>query len=87
MTPRWILARHVLPNAIASLLVVTTMRIGVNIIVVAGLSFLGFGVRPPMASWGAMLQEAQEFMRTAWWMAVSGPVHHRHRVRIQHPRR
>jgi len=65
-----ILTRHVLPNAIASLLVVTTMTIGVNIIVVAGLSFLGFGVRPPTPSWGAMLQEAQEFMRSAWWMAV-----------------
>jgi len=65
-----IILRHVLPNAIASLLVVTTMTIGVNIIVVAGLSFLGFGVRPPMPSWGAMLQEAQEFMRSAWWMAV-----------------
>jgi len=65
-----LILRHVLPNAIASLLVVTTMSIGVNIIVVAGLSFLGFGVRPPIPSWGAMLQQAQEFMRTAWWMAV-----------------
>ena len=65
-----LILRHVLPNAIASLLVVTTMSIGVNIIVVAGLSFLGFGVRPPIPSWGAMLQDAQEFMRTAWWMAV-----------------
>jgi peptide/nickel transport system permease protein len=65
-----IIVRHVLPNAIASLLVVTTMSIGVNIIVVAGLSFLGFGIRPPIPSWGAMLQQAQEFMRTAWWMAV-----------------
>jgi len=65
-----IILRHVLPNAIASLLVVTTMTIGVNIIVVAGLSFLGFGVRPPIPSWGAMLQQAQEFMRSAWWMAV-----------------
>ena len=46
------------------------MSIGVNIIVVAGLSFLGFGVPPPTPSWGAMLQEAQEYMRTAWWMAV-----------------
>ena len=65
-----IIVRHVLPNAIASLLIVTTMSIGVNIIVVAGLSFLGFGVRPPIPSWGAMLQQAQEFMRSAWWMAV-----------------
>jgi peptide/nickel transport system permease protein len=65
-----LILRHVLPNAIASLLVVTTMSIGVNIIIVAGLSFLGFGVRPPIPSWGAMLQQAQEFMRTAWWMAI-----------------
>jgi peptide/nickel transport system permease protein len=69
--PTWrIIAKYVLPNALASLIVVTTMSIGVNIIVVAGLSFLGFGVPPPTPSWGAMLQEAQEYMRTAWWMAV-----------------
>jgi len=69
--PTWrIILRYVLPNALASLIVVTTMSIGVNIIVVAGLSFLGFGVPPPTPSWGAMLQEAQEYMRTAWWMAV-----------------
>ncbi len=69
--PTWrIILKYVLPNAIASLMVVTTMSIGVNIIVVAGLSFLGYGVTPPIPSWGAMLQEAQEYMRTAWWMAV-----------------
>ncbi len=67
---RRILARHILPNSIASLLVVTTMTIGVNIIIVAGLSFLGFGVKAPTPDWGGMLQQAQEFMRTAWWMAV-----------------
>ncbi len=69
--PTWrIILKYVLPNSIASLMVVTTMSIGVNIIVVAGLSFLGYGVPPPTPSWGAMLQEAQEYMRTAWWMAV-----------------
>ena len=54
----------------APLLVVTTMMIGTNIITVAGLSFLGFGIKPPTPSWGAMLQQAQEYMRVAWWMAV-----------------
>ena len=62
--------RHIFPNSMASLLVVTTMRIGGNIVFVAGLSFLGFGVKPPTPSWGAMLQEAQSFMTVAWWMAV-----------------
>ena len=37
---------------------------------VSGLSFLGFGIKPPTASWGGMLQQAQEYMRVAWWMAV-----------------
>lgn len=62
--------KHIFPNSMASLLVVMTMRIGVNIIVVAGLSFLGFGVKPPTPSWGAMLQSAQAYMTVAWWMAV-----------------
>jgi len=65
-----VLFRHVLPNAMASLLVVTTMRIGVNIIIVAGLSFLGLGINPPTPSWGAMLQQAQEYIRIGWWMAI-----------------
>ncbi|MBS3791726.1 MAG: ABC transporter permease [Candidatus Bipolaricaulota bacterium] len=64
------LFNHIFPNSMASLLVVTTMRIGINIIVVAGLSFLGFGVKPPTPSWGAMLQSAQSYMTVAWWMAV-----------------
>jgi len=61
--------RHVLPNSLASLLVVATMNIGTNIITVASLSFLGFGVTPPTPSWGAMLKEAQDYMNTAWWLA------------------
>jgi len=64
-----IIFRHIFPNSMASLLVVSTMKIGTNIITVAGLSFLGFGVKAPTPSWGAMLQQAQEFVRTAWWMA------------------
>jgi len=65
-----IILKHILPNSIASLMVVATMQIGVNIIVIAGLSFLGFGVKPPTPSWGAMLEQAFEYMRVAWWMAV-----------------
>ena len=65
-----IIFQHILPNSMAPLLVVTTMMIGTNIITVAGLSFLGFGIKPPTASWGGMLQQAQEYMRVAWWMAV-----------------
>jgi len=65
-----IIFQHILPNSMAPLLVVTTMMIGTNIITVAGLSFLGFGIKPPTASWGGMLQQAQDYMRVSWWMAV-----------------
>ena len=59
------------PNVIASLIVVTTMSIGLNIIVVvAGLSLLGHGMRPPIPCLGAVLLQAQEYMRKAWCMAV-----------------
>lgn len=64
------ISKHIFPNSMASLLVVTTMRIGINIIVVAGLSFLGFGVKPPTPSWGAMLEASQAYMTVAWWMTV-----------------
>ncbi len=65
-----IIFHHVLPNSMASLLVTSTMRIGTNIITVAGLSFLGFGVTPPTPSWGRSLQQAQDYMRVATWMAI-----------------
>ncbi|WP_066062067.1 oligopeptide ABC transporter permease [Neobacillus soli] len=57
-TPR-ILFRHILPNAIAPILVQATFGIAAAIIVEAALSFLGMGVQPPTASWGNMLTDAQ----------------------------
>ncbi|MFW6421392.1 MAG: ABC transporter permease [Candidatus Bipolaricaulota bacterium] len=65
-----IIFQHILPNSMASLLVTSTMRIGTNIITVAGLSFLGFGITPPTPSWGRALQQAQDYMRVAPWMAI-----------------
>ncbi len=62
--------RHIIPNSMAPLLVVTTMQIGVNIIIVAGLSFLGFGISPPTPSWGSMLQEAQQFIVVNPWLGL-----------------
>jgi len=64
------IVRHIIPNSMAPLLVVTTMQIGINIIIVAGLSFLGFGVRPPTPSWGSMLQEAQQFIVSNPWLGL-----------------
>jgi peptide/nickel transport system permease protein len=57
-TPR-ILFRHILPNALSPIIVNATFGVAQAIILESGLSFLGMGVRPPAASWGNMLSEAQ----------------------------
>jgi peptide/nickel transport system permease protein len=64
-----VMARHVLPNIVSSILVQATVSIPTAIIAEAVLSFLGLGVQPPMPSWGTMLNTAQAFLETAPWMA------------------
>ena len=64
-----ILLRHILPNALASLLVQTTLAMAAAILAEAGLSFLGLGVQPPTPSWGQMLSAAQGFISIAPWLA------------------
>jgi peptide/nickel transport system permease protein len=68
--PEWrILARHVIPNALAVVVVSTALQVGSAILVEAGLSFLGLGDRS-VVSWGAMLNLAQPLIRVAWWAAA-----------------
>ncbi|HEC22310.1 MAG TPA: ABC transporter permease [Chloroflexi bacterium] len=57
-----IILRHMLPNAIAPIIVNATLAVGGYIIVEAALSFLGFGVQPPTPSWGNMLTRVQDYM-------------------------
>jgi peptide/nickel transport system permease protein len=65
-----VLGVHVLPNIVRPLLVVATLEFGLMVLFEAGLSFLGLGVQPPMASWGAMLSTGRNYMATAWWIAT-----------------
>jgi len=65
-----ILYKHILPNSVSSLIVLGTLRIGVSILVVAGLSFLGLGIQPPTASWGTMLNRGQEYLINAPWISI-----------------
>jgi ABC-type dipeptide/oligopeptide/nickel transport system permease subunit len=62
-----IIFRHILPNLVAPIIVYTTLIIPVNILFEASLSFLGVGVQPPTASWGAMIADAIEIFDIAWW--------------------
>jgi len=64
-----VMARHILPNIVSSILVQGTVSIPAAIIGEAVLSFLGLGVQPPDPSWGTMLNTAQQFLETAPWMA------------------
>ncbi len=65
-----IILRHILPNVIAPILVLFTLEIAVLILSEASLSFLGFGVQPPNASWGLMIAGGREHIRSAWWLVA-----------------
>ena len=58
-----IIFREILPNLVAPIIVYTTLFIPANILLEAALSFLGVGVQPPQASWGAMLSDATDDLR------------------------
>ena len=65
-----IMARHVLPNISAVLLVQITIQFALGILAEAGLSYLGLGTQPPQPSWGRMLNDAQTFIFRAPQLAI-----------------
>jgi peptide/nickel transport system permease protein len=68
--PGLILARHVLPNAMAPIIVQATLNLGSSILVAAGLGFLGLGVQPPTAEWGTMLGEGRQYIFRAPFLTL-----------------
>jgi peptide/nickel transport system permease protein len=65
-----ILRRHVLPNALAPLIVQATLSIGITILIAAGLGFLSLGVQPPTPEWGAMLGEGRQYIFNSSYIAT-----------------
>lgn len=65
-----IIFRHLLPNAMAPVLVSATFGVAGAILIESALSFLGFGVAPPTASWGELLSQAKRYIEQAWWLVV-----------------
>jgi peptide/nickel transport system permease protein len=65
-----ILARYILPNVVAPLIVTATLGLGTAILSAAALSFLGLGSQPPLPEWGRMLSEGRDYLREAWWIAT-----------------
>jgi peptide/nickel transport system permease protein len=65
-----ILFRHILPGALPPVIVAGTLGVGETIVLEAGLSFLGFGVQPPIPSWGGMVAEGRVDLLGAWWIST-----------------
>jgi peptide/nickel transport system permease protein len=65
-----ILVRHVLPNALPTIVVIAALSTSGTILLDAGLSFLGIGVPPPTPTWGRMIQEATSYYRVAPWLML-----------------
>ncbi len=65
-----IMFRHILPNAMAPILVSASFGIASAVLLESSLSFIGFGVQPPTPSWGDILSQASDFIDIAWWLSV-----------------
>lgn len=62
-----ILFKHILPNALTSVLIQGTLDFGAAIMYAAALSFIGLGAQPPTPEWGAIISDARHYMMFAWW--------------------
>lgn len=67
---RWIILRHLMPNAIPPVMVSATLGIGGAILLESSLSFLGIGVQPPTPSWGNILMDGKSTLGVAWWLTI-----------------
>jgi len=65
-----IIFRHMLPNGLAPVLVSATLGVAGAILTEAGLSFLGFGVQPPRATWGNIITNGRLYFFEAWWLTL-----------------
>lgn len=67
---RWIMFRELAPNAIGPIIVAATLTVARAILLEAYLSFLGYGIQPPVPRWGNMLNNAQQYLGSAPWLAI-----------------
>src|SRR6266851_7555942 len=67
---RWIMSRHIFPNVVPTLLVISTLQVGYVVLLEGTLSFLGVGVPPPNPAWGLMIADGRGFLATAWWISL-----------------
>ncbi|MCL2892903.1 ABC transporter permease [Brenneria tiliae] len=69
-SPLYIILRHIVPNTVRPLLILATIGIGQAVLAASALSFLGLGVTPPTAEWGALLSDGRNFLDSAPWVSL-----------------
>jgi peptide/nickel transport system permease protein len=65
-----IIIKHILPNIWGPVIVLVTLRVATAVLTGASLGFIGLGAQPPTPEWGALMNEARKYIRTAWWFLV-----------------
>ena len=70
LSGRWIMFRELLPNAIGPIIVAASLTVARAILLEAYISFLGYGIQPPLPSWGNLLNGAQQYLGSAPWLAI-----------------
>lgn len=65
-----ILFRHIMPNTLAPIIVISSFAVATTMLAEAALSFLGLGVKPAIPTWGSMLADGRDYLRDAWWLAT-----------------
>jgi peptide/nickel transport system permease protein len=69
-TNPWLISRHLLPNSLGPIMVAATLNIANAVLAESYISYLGYGIQPPVASWGNMLNNAQSYFTNAPWIAL-----------------
>jgi len=67
------ISRHVVPNAIGTIIVQATFAVADSILILAGLGFLGFGIQPPSTDWGTMLSNGTNYVQGGYWWLIYPP--------------
>lgn len=68
---RWqIVRKHILPNSLTPIIVQGTIDLGIVVIAMGGLAFIGLGTQPPLPDWGLMIADGRSLILTHWWVAV-----------------